>query len=484
MAVGRFVERGLGMLAGIVLVRLLTKDAYGTYMQVTLISQLIVTLLLFGLPQSLLYFLPRVAPEYRRRTFGFIFRVVLGLSVLGGIALILGGSALVRVFNNPMLTSLGPILGVYALLFSLDRTIEPTLVALGQARGAALLAGVSAMVMVIATLTPARMGWGVGGIYAGLILLLVARLTYFGSLIRRLPGGEPPVGKERIALRPLMAFALPMGLSALSLEYNRLLDGVVVSMLFAPSQYATYARGAFELPVVDLIVFPLVNVTLPRLVSLWSASDRPAFRDLWNRLVRMQALFAFPAFVYAGFFAQEVIVTLFSEDYRDSTPFFQIYLLTLPLRVTSCAILFQAVGDTRGLLHSTARSLAFNLVLTPVLCMLLGPVGAAWGYFGSQLFLVSDVLFRVSKATGLGFRELLPWRHLFGLGAVAILIGIGLKPLAALVASPIAKLALTGPLFVLLCVAVLVKAGLVGPEERAVLRRWFNRRTGPPSPEE
>ncbi len=67
MTFGRFTERLVGILAGIALVRLLTKEDYGTFLQVGLIGEICASVVLLGLPQSLLFFLPREAPERRKR---------------------------------------------------------------------------------------------------------------------------------------------------------------------------------------------------------------------------------------------------------------------------------------------------------------------------------------------------------------------------------------------------------------------------------
>ncbi|HEV8120347.1 MAG TPA: hypothetical protein VGQ67_05085, partial [Candidatus Polarisedimenticolia bacterium] len=52
---GRIAEKGITFVASLVLVRWLTKDQYGTYLQIALVSQLAITVLLFGVPPSMFY---------------------------------------------------------------------------------------------------------------------------------------------------------------------------------------------------------------------------------------------------------------------------------------------------------------------------------------------------------------------------------------------------------------------------------------------
>src|SRR5437867_6026407 len=74
LTLGRLAERIVGILSGVFLVRLLSKSDYGTFLQVSLIGSLAASLILLGLPQSLLYFVPREPSRGRRR---FIFQTAM-----------------------------------------------------------------------------------------------------------------------------------------------------------------------------------------------------------------------------------------------------------------------------------------------------------------------------------------------------------------------------------------------------------------------
>jgi O-antigen/teichoic acid export membrane protein len=476
MMSGRLAERAIGLLAGMVLVRLLTKDEYGSFLQIGLISQLGAALLVFGLPHSLLYLVPRVQREARKHVIVATGRLMVGLSIVGGAALALSGPLLVRAFNNPVLASLSLLIGLYTLFYSLDRMVEPALLALGEAGRAGVLAAVSSALIVVATLTPAWKGWGLRAIYAGVLVVTLARLGYFGTVLGGLPGLVRGTRVEGFSIRSVLAFAVPMGLSAMATQYNRMLDGLMVSFLFTPAAYAVYARGAFELPLVDLVPYTLANVILPRLVELWKAGDRIGFLGLWNRLIRVSGLCIIPALIYSLMFADDIIVTLFSEAYRQSVPVFQIYLLSLPLRLTSFAVLLQAIGDSRAILHATLWSLGLSLLLAPALCLLIGPAGAAAGFVGSQLLWTLCLQHAIRKRTDFVLGELMPWSFLARATGIVLAAGVAVRLLGALATSPLPRIVLTGPPFVLLCLGGFLWLNLVDAPEKDLLRRWAGRR--------
>jgi O-antigen/teichoic acid export membrane protein len=473
---GRVAEKAIVFVASLVLVRLLTKDQYGTYLQVSLISQLAVTVLLFGLPPSLLYFVPRADPAHRRQVIVRSAWLIAALSLVGSLVVGAAGPLLGRHFNNQAIGGLSLILGLYTFFYALDRSIDPVIIALGEARLAAILALGAAVLGLAGTIVPAWMGWGVGGIYAGLLVVACARIAYAGTHLARLPGSGPGVRTDGFSIPILISFAIPMGLSAIATQYNRMLDGIVVSMMFPPADYAVYARGAFELPVVDLIPFTLANVILPRLVGLWKEGDRPSFLGLWRRSLRVSALVIFPTFAYGMLFAGDLIVTLFTAGYAGSTPIFRVYLCGLPLRLTHYAILLQATGETRPILRATGLSLGVNLLMAPLLCRAVGPTGAAAGFVASQFVLALYLLVATRKRTSFALTELIPWGPLARIGVAAVVPAILVRALAMLVPiEPLPRLVLTAPAYGLLLLWAYFKVGGLGSEERREIDRWLGR---------
>jgi O-antigen/teichoic acid export membrane protein len=475
MTIGRVAEKGLTFLATLVLVRLLTKEEYGSYLQIALVSQLAVSVFLFGLPLALPYFVPRALTHERRHVVTVIGSVIAATAFVGAIGIALGGGLLSRGFTNPIFVQLSFLVAIFTFFYCLDRTIETIFIVIGEAHRSAVLTSVSAALLLATSLTAAMKGFGVEGIYVGWLLVILIRLGYAGLVVGRLPSrtGSEPV--EGFSVPALVRFAVPMGFSAIVTQYNRMLDGLVVSLLFTPPEYAVYARGAFELPVVDLVPFTLANVIAPALARLWKEGDRVTFLALWNRSLRTSAMLIFPAFGYAALFAHDLVVTLFTQAYEGAVPVFFVYLLALPLRLTHYPTLLIAVGETASILVPTLVGLAFNVALSLTLCRWLGPVGAAIGFLVSQFAVAGGLLHRTRKATGFGLRELLPWRALARTGSVVLLSALSARALGMLLPDVRIRLVVAALVFGALCLAGYVWLGIVGRDERDYLRRWMER---------
>src|SRR2546422_8376 len=96
MTLGRLVERIVGIFAGIFLVRLLSKEDYGTFLQVSLIGGLCVSIVLLGLPQSLSFFLPGEEKRRRKRFIAQTAVLTAGVALLASLALAIGGKWIAR----------------------------------------------------------------------------------------------------------------------------------------------------------------------------------------------------------------------------------------------------------------------------------------------------------------------------------------------------------------------------------------------------
>ncbi|HET8947104.1 MAG TPA: oligosaccharide flippase family protein [Candidatus Polarisedimenticolia bacterium] len=475
LTAGRLGERLVGILSALALVRIFAPALYGTYLQISMVAGLAASVFTLGLPASLMYYVPLARPGARRALFARITRLTAAGAALAALGLVAGAGWLGWWMHNPAIGHLRLLVAAYTFLLILDRLIEPSLLSLGDALRVGIVDLVSAILMVAATVLPALVRGGVASILVCLVAVHALRLLYLAALLLRLPAPQAGDRETLPTFREIFHFSAPLGLSAIPAQYNRQVDGLLVSFFFTPALYAVYARGAFELPLVELLPFSLAAVILPRLVELWAARDRPAFLRLWNRSLRVSSLVLFPAFAFCLAFAPEIITTLFTERYADAAPVFQIYLLALPLRITSYGTILRAVGDTRGILTSTLYALIATVLISPLLCLKFGPLGAATGYVLSQFVAVAYLLRRISRHSGLRVAQLLPWRSLALCMAVVVPCALAARLATQAVPFGLVRLVVATPLFVLLGFIGLLKTGLLHAEERHFLRRWWSR---------
>ena len=137
-----------------VLSRLLTKDDYATYRQSMLVFTIALPLLLLGLPQSLLYFIPKAPGESRTRV-SEILLILIGVGAGFSIFLLAGGASfLATQFSNPALKETLIWLAAYPLLMLPIAAAPPCLIATDRVASAAIFVAASRLVLMVAVVVP------------------------------------------------------------------------------------------------------------------------------------------------------------------------------------------------------------------------------------------------------------------------------------------------------------------------------------------
>jgi O-antigen/teichoic acid export membrane protein len=471
LTLGRFAARMATMVSSILLVRLLSKDAYGTYLQIGLVAGLASGTTL-GLPQGLLYFLPGADAPGVRRVLGRTVLLVAGLATLVAAVLYALVDPIGALLRNPALSTLALPLAAFSVCIALDRLIEPALVGQGRTRESGLLSGASSALLLLAVVVPAWMGASVGIIYAFACSAYALKLLYLLKVWPRSDAGVAAGARSVASLESQLRHSIPVGLAALTGLYSRQVDGVLVSALFSPAVYAVYSRGAFELPLVDLVPFSLATAIFPTLVRLRREGSHDGVIRLWNDAIRLSSLLIFPAFAFAFAFAREIITTLFTESYAQAVDVFRVYLLALPFRLTWYGALLQAVGDTKTIFRSSLVALFTNVALSLALCLWLGPPGAAAGYVIAQVAAIGYTLAAVHRRVGVPVRALMPWGHLARVGAIALVLAAAARVAGEVVEAPLLRLSIAGAVAAIGCPIAFLLSGTFGPELVDFARRW------------
>lgn len=122
------------LLVGLLLVRILSKSEYGTFLQVNLLTETIGSLVVFGLPASLFYFIPKLQSEQVKRFVAQNLVLLLLLGVSAGGLIYAVSDHVASLMNNQALAGCSVYIVALLLLGVLAEPIEPIMVTLGNAR--------------------------------------------------------------------------------------------------------------------------------------------------------------------------------------------------------------------------------------------------------------------------------------------------------------------------------------------------------------
>jgi O-antigen/teichoic acid export membrane protein len=469
---GGLLSQGAALITILVLARLVSAKQLGTYQQLSLIYGITAPFLLGGIPAALLYFLARSKSRVERDS--WIVRAYLLLSTLGVVAallIVVLRGPMARLMNNPPLADALLAYAPYAFFAVVFAAAPSILIATHRASAAAALNALNGGASLAAVTSAALISPDARALALGLSTAMgVVAVVSVVATLRPVRGALGHlVSLSRTDWSPLLSYGFPLAFAGFAAGVGYQFDRFVVGANFSTRAFAVYALGAIELPFSLLIQQSITNVLAPALAGLWQRGDRESMLALWREATRKSSLLMAPLFAFFMFNAPNIVHVLYGAKYAASTPIFRIYLLLMPLRITTWGLMSQAVGRTRINFVAAGIILATNVV---VALSLVGPLGlrgpalaAPAGALASSLYYVV----RMSSILEAPVRRLLPFRRIVATFLVACAAAAVTFPLSLTSLPPLAELALAVGLFLPLYLLLASATGFLTPADRSRL---------------
>jgi O-antigen/teichoic acid export membrane protein len=345
----------LSFLLPLLTVRFLTLGEVGVYRQAFLVIGSAIALLPLGFSMSAFYFLSR-NKENRAST---ILNILLFNFVAGGAAcftLSLYPQLLGNVFQNDEIVKLAPLIGIAIWLGIFSAFLEVAPLANQETRLATLF------IITTEFLKTALMAGAVvffatveAFLYAAILHAVIQTITLFGYLISRFPNFWKSF--DRKFFREQIIYTLPFGLAGVLFTIQTNLPSYFVGYRFSQAEYAIYAYGSFELPLITMLYESFSAVMIPRMSELQSQGKKREMLLMTIGVMQKLAFVYLPLCAFLMVVADKFIITLFTKNFQESVPIFQL-----------------------------------NLLIFPFYCLILDPVGRAFKEVGSFLLKARIVL--------------------------------------------------------------------------------------------
>jgi len=327
----KIVGFGFSFLLPLLVVRYLSQENVGLYRESFLVIVNAVVILPLGFSMSAYYYLSR---ETERRG-AAVFNILLFNFVVGGLAclaLLLYPQMLGNILRSDELTLLAPKIGLVIWIWMFSTFLETIAIANREARLATafiIFAQFSkTFLMVGAVFLFATVE---SFIYAAIIQGLLQTAILLVYLYYRFP-------KFWTTFRPAffleqMIYAVPFGLAGILWILQTDIHNYFVVYKFSSAEFAIYAYGCFQLPLISMLAESITSVLIPRMSELQTVENKQEMVRLTARAMQKLAFFYFPIYVFLLITAQTFIITLFTTDYLASVPIFLINLTLLPFGI-------------------------------------------------------------------------------------------------------------------------------------------------------
>ena len=366
----KLVGFGFSFLLPLLIVRYLSQERVGIYRQVFLVITNANVILMLGFGMSAYYFLAR---ETVRRP-SVIFNTLLFNFTVGGIAcltLYFYPQLIGNIFHSAEITRLAPKIGVVIWLWIFSSYLEIVPVANREPRAAtafiisAQMTKTALMISAVIIFTTVE-----AFVYAAMAQAAIQTVVLLVYLNSRFP--KFWTAFDAAFFREQLFYALPFGLASLLWTLQTDIHNYFVGHQFGSAEFAIYAIGCFELPLIAMLAESVTSVLIPRMSELQSRGDKPEIIRLTARIMQKLAFFYFPIYIFLMITAQTFITTLFTRDYLASVPVFLINITLLPLYILVTDPIVRAYKELG------------RLILTLRVFIVVGLISAL--YFGTQNF--------------------------------------------------------------------------------------------------
>jgi O-antigen/teichoic acid export membrane protein len=413
LASGQLLTMLMAIISSAVLSRIFIKGDYATYRQTLLCYSFAAPFLILGIDRALYYFLP-MNPQRSR---GVLVEnlILLGLGgAFFSIALICGGNILIaHWFHNPHLAQTLLILAPYPLLMFSASSLSACLVARNQIFRVPIYNILSRLAVLLMTVLPCLLWRDPSIAIIGTVLGTSAMsLLAFWMMFSACKDGDwrPSIS----GLRNQFAYSIPLGLASITGAIYFSMDKVIVAAMVTKEDFAVYVNGAFELPLISIVIGAVTSVLLVEYTTLFREGKNKVILSLMHSANIKCALLLLPAMFLCFGIAPELMQLLYGKQYTASSLPFRVYLLIVPMRTVSFGTLLMAAGKTRQVAIGNLISVLSTALFTVPLVLFFGFIGAAVAMIvGSYIFELIYYLYLLQKHFSCSLISLFPWERLW-----------------------------------------------------------------------
>lgn len=327
------VAKTIGFVASIalplIIVRLLDKSDIGIYRQIFLVLATCVSIVPLGFSMSAYYFLPRESAD--RKPF-IIFNILLFnlvASAFVGLILTYFPQILGGIFQSEIMAHYSPLIGL-ALFFMVFSLFLETVAIANQEKK--LAAGFIVFAQVTKTIMLAAAVFAFSSVEAIVWMAIAQGVLQTAVLLVYLNSRFPKFWRsfDPALFREQAFYALPFGFSVILFTLQTDLHNYFVGYKFNEADFAVYAIGCFNLPLIGILLESINSVLIPRMSQLQRENNFREMIELTARAIKKLALIYFPLCIFFLITAEEFILTLFTQKFADSVPIFRVNLLLIP----------------------------------------------------------------------------------------------------------------------------------------------------------
>ena len=359
-----------GFVITMLLARYLGAGDFGLYRMVSTVYGIAMLFAAIGIPAAIIKYVAEYKGD-RNKTNSIVSAGVITSLLLGigfSVLFYLSSGIFEEIFNMPGLAGLLKILSPifpFALVGG---------VLLGML-GTAMI--IQSILMLVVSVSLIYLGFGVAGVVIGVVLASVGWCLYLLLIAK----DYFDITFERYAENTKMMLifgAQIFGANAINL-INYQADTIMIAYLLTATDVGYYGVAVGLSKFFWLVPQAIQSITYPATTEYWANKNHSALQVMIDKSMKYTACVLFPIGLGVGFFAKEIITTIFGDAFIHAV---------LPLQILVAGTVIFGVGKSIGgsvtstgrpdiILKLTGISATINIVLNALLIPIYGISGAA-----------------------------------------------------------------------------------------------------------
>lgn len=234
------------------------------------------------------------------------------------------------------------------------------------------------VLMVIITVALIYYGFGVAGAVIGIVLSSVCNCLFLIFVSRNY--FEISFNQYVATTKKVLKFGAKILAAGSINEINNQLDLILIGFFLLATDVGYYAAAVGLSRFFWIIPLSVQKITYPATSSYWSGNNHSALNTMLNGSMKYCTIILVPIGLGVGFFAEDIIITLFKEDFVYAVLPLQILLIGTVIRGSIAQPIggsLMGIGRPDLALKMIAIIATINAILDIILIPQIGIVGAA-----------------------------------------------------------------------------------------------------------
>ncbi|MDR1527870.1 MAG: lipopolysaccharide biosynthesis protein [Dysgonamonadaceae bacterium] len=384
------LQQLLGVVFGIAMARLLTKEDYGMINVLGIFSGIAITIVNSGFSVALTNKKDAGNNDYNAV---FWFTVFVGLFLYG--VLFFCAPLIGRYFNQPELVPLARFLFIVFLISGMSTASYTVMFKKMMTKQQAVIDVVCMLIALSTGIVLAFNGFAYWSLAAQMVIqhCLTAVLRFI------IAPWKPSLHINFSPLKPLISFSFKLFLTNIFIQINQYLYSVIFGKLYSIATVGIYNQGQKWMSMGQQLIGGTINyVTQPVLVQLNANKNRQV--HVLRKLIRFGAFVSFPLMLGLAFVGREFILIALGEKWLPSVPFLQLACIwgSVVFLSTLYTNLIYAHGKSGWYLYGTIGigllQLAAAVGLYPlgIFAIIIGSIVACFIGLGFWQYCVSKII--------------------------------------------------------------------------------------------